>query len=457
MRTRILVVDDELSMREFISILLEREGYEVLTASDADAALVRLSSSHIDLVISDVQMPGLNGIELLARIKENTPDTAVLLITAFSTAEQAVEAMKLGAYDYLAKPFKVEEIKILVRNALEKRDLRLENRQLREKADACDKGYGGIIGTSRRMQEVFHLLRKVADAQTTVLVSGESGTGKELAARAIHQGSPRKTKPFVAVNCGAIPENLIESELFGHVKGAFTGAVGERPGLFEQANGGTVFLDEIGELPLAMQTRLLRVIQEREVRRVGGASTKKVDVRVLAASNRDLAQQVKEGTFREDLYYRINVVQVVMPPLRERVEDIPLLVEHLVRKHGGSGGTVTSEALKALMGYPFPGNVRELENVIERSLVLDSERISLENLPAQVQGAIKRFDLHAAVDIPDEGIDLEPALENLEKQYLLKALEKSGGSKTRAAEFLGMSFRSYRYKLSKFGLSAEGE
>jgi two-component system, NtrC family, response regulator PilR len=455
-RTRILVVDDELSMREFLSILLEREGYEVLTASDAASALSRLAASEIDLVISDVQMPGLSGLELLARIKEDAPETAVLLITAFSTAEQAVEAMKLGAYDYLAKPFKVDEIKILVRNALEKRDLKRENRQLREKVGSCE-GYGGIVGTSQRMKEVFHLLRKVSEGQTTVLISGESGTGKELAAKAIHEASPRKTKPFVAVNCGAIPENLIESELFGHVKGAFTGAVGERAGLFEQANGGTVFLDEIGELPLAMQTRLLRVIQEREVRRVGGSTTKKVDVRLLAASNRDLALQVKEGSLREDLYYRVNVVQVVMPPLRERVEDIPLLVEHLIRKHRGVGGIVTSEALKALMAYPFPGNVRELENIIERSLVLDNERITLDSLSAQVKGAIKRFDLCAAVDIPEDGIDLEPALENLEKQYLVKALEKSGGSKTKAAELLRMSFRSYRYKLSKFGLAAEGE
>lgn len=456
MRTKILVVDDELSMREFISILLEREGYEVLTAADADTALSRMAATDIDLVISDVQMPGLSGLELLARIKASSPETAVLLITAFSTAEQAVEAMKLGAYDYLAKPFKVDEIKILVRNALEKRDLQRENRQLREKVGVCE-GYGGIIGTSQRMKEVFGLLRKVAEAQTTVLISGESGTGKELAALAIHEGSSRKNKPFVAVNCGAIPENLIESELFGHAKGAFTGAVGERAGLFEQANGGTVFLDEIGELPLAMQTRLLRVIQEREVRRVGGTTTKKVDVQLISASNRDIAQQVKEGSFREDLFYRINVVQVIMPPLRERVEDIPLLVEHLVRKHRGAAGIVTSEALKALMTYPFPGNVRELENIIERSLVLDRDRITLDSLPPHVKGVVKRFDLHAAVEISEDGIDLEPALENLEKQYLIKALEKSGGSKTKAAELLGMSFRSYRYKLTKYGLSAEGE
>lgn len=459
MKSRILVVDDELSMREFISILLEREGYEVLTAADAVTALDRLAASQIDLVISDVQMPGLNGLELLAKIRLSSPETAVLLVTAYSTAEQAVEAMKLGAYDYLAKPFKVEEIKVLVRNALEKRDLQRENLLLKEKARACE-GFGNLIGISPRMRELFGLLRKVADSPTTVLILGESGTGKELAARAVHDTSPRHGKPFVAVNCGAIPETLIESELFGHVKGAFTGAVGERAGLFEQAQGGTLFLDEIGELPLAMQTRLLRVLQEREVRRVGSSTNKKVDVRVLAASNRDLAQQIKEGSFREDLYYRINVVQVTMPPLRERIEDIPLLIEHLARKHGGtvgSGGIITSEALKSLMTYQFPGNVRELENIIERSLVLHRDRISIESLPPHVRGGGKRFDLHAAVTIPDEGIALEPALEHLEKQYLLKALEKSNGVKKRAADLLGMSFRSFRYKLAKYELASESD
>lgn len=459
MKARILVVDDELSMREFVSILLEREGYEVLTAADASTALERIAASSIDLVISDVQMPGLNGLELLARIRESAPETAVLLITAFSTAEQAVEAMKLGAYDYLAKPFKVEEIKVLVRNALEKRDLQRENSMLRAKASACE-GFGDIVGRSPKMLELFSLLHKVAESVSTVLILGESGTGKELAARAVHEHSPRKSKAFVAVNCGAIPESLIESELFGHVKGAFTGAVGERIGLFEQAHGGTVFLDEIGELPLAMQTKLLRVLQEREVRRVGGSATKKVDVRVLAASNRDLAEQVREGSFREDLYYRINVVQVVMPPLRERVEDIPLLVDHLVRKHTGSikaGSLISSEALKFLMTYHFPGNVRELENIVERCLVFDRERITVEALLPHLKGNGKRLDLTTAVDIPDEGIELEPALEQLEKQYLLKALEKSGGVKKNAASLLGMTFRSFRYKLAKFGLAGESD
>lgn len=454
MKARVLVVDDELSMREFISILLEREGYEVLTAADASTALERISASQVDLVISDVQMPGLSGLELLSRIRESSPQTEVLLITAYSTAEQAVEAMKLGAYDYLAKPFKVEEIKVLVHNALEKRDLKRENLALREKAIAAD-GFGGLTGRSPGMQELFSMLRRVADSQSTVLVLGESGTGKELAARAIHDNSPRKGHPFIAVNCGAIPETLIESELFGHARGAFTGAVGERAGFFEQANKGTIFLDEIGELPLAMQTKLLRVLQEREVRRVGGTSVKKVDIRVVAASNRDLSEQVKEGSFREDLFYRINVVQLRIPPLRERIGDIPLLLEYLMKKHGGadSCATVSPDAMKALMTYSFPGNVRELENIVERAFVLDRNRITAASLPQHLIQQERGIDLHSAVEIPDEGIDLESALEGLEKQYFFKALEKSGGIKKKAAELLGMSFRSFRYKLSKYGLS----
>ncbi len=458
MKPRILVVDDELSMREFISILLEREGYEVITAGDAATALERLEHSAVDLVISDVKMPGLSGIDLLSRIKGSMPDTIVLMITAYSTTEQAVEAMKLGAYDYIAKPFKVEEIKVLVRNALEKRELKVENRVLREKvADAS--GFSGIIGASAAMRDLFSMIRKVSDSISTVLIQGESGTGKELAARAIHDNSPRAKKPFVAVNCGAIPETLIESELFGHVKGAFTGAVGDRSGLFEQGNSGTVFLDEIGELPLSMQSKLLRVLQEREVRRVGGSGTKKVDVRIVAASNRDLAEQVREGSFREDLYYRINVVQITMPPLRDRPEDIPLLVEYMARKHGCKagckGGVIASDAMKALMNYHFPGNVRELENIVERSLVLNSSSITISTLPPSVFTGNRGFGLSGTIDIPAGGINLEPALETLEKQYLLKALEKSSGVKKRAAELLGMSFRSFRYKLAKYGMESD--
>jgi len=459
MKIRILVVDDELSMREFLSILLEREGYAVTAAGSAEEALRMMESDPFDLVLSDVNMPGLSGMELLARIKEKSPETAVLILTAFSGAEQAVEAMKLGAYDYVCKPFKNEEIKQLVKNALEKQGLKRENVLLKKSVSERD-SFCGMIGKSQRMRELFDMIRKVAASQSNVLILGESGTGKELAARSIHTCSPRRSKPFVAVNCGAIPENLIESELFGHKKGSFTGAVSDRAGLFEQAEGGTLFLDEISELPLLLQTKLLRVLQEREFKRVGDAQTRKADVRMVCASNRDLEGEVREGSFREDLFYRINVVQLVMPPLRERIEDIPLLVEYFCRKYQGGGAavpvSVTPGALKALMNHPFPGNIRELENCIERSLIIDPAVISESSLPQQLLVA-RPPCLTADCDIPDGGMMLEPLLEDLEKKYLLKALEKSGGAKKKAGELLGMSFRSFRYRLAKFGLDSGEE
>jgi two-component system response regulator PilR (NtrC family) len=458
MKIKLLVVDDELSMREFLSILLEREGYEVSVAGSAEDALRMMDSGLFDLVLSDVNMPELSGIELLGRIKEKSPETAVLMLTAFSTAEQAVEAMKLGAYDYIGKPFKNEEIKQLVKNALEKQGLKRENILLKKDASERD-SFCGIIGKSLKMRELFDMIQKVAASQSSVLILGESGTGKELAARSIHTCSPRKSKPFVAVNCGAIPENLIESELFGHKKGSFTGAIGDRPGLFEQAEGGTLLLDEIGELPLLMQTKLLRVLQEREFKRVGDALTRKTDVRIVSASNRDLESQVKEGSFREDLFYRLNVVQLVLPPLRERIEDIPLLAEYFCRKFqmgGQTPATITPGALKALMNHPFPGNIRELENCIERSLVIDPAVISESSLPKQLL-ASKMPCLTGECDIPESGMMLEPLLEDLEKKYLLKALEKTGGAKKKAGELLGMSFRSFRYRLAKFGLESGEE
>lgn len=337
METKVLVVDDEISMREFLGILLEREGYLVDLAESGDAALPKLESTVYDLVITDVKMPGLDGLGLLAHIKELAPDTAVLMVTAFSAAEQAVEAMKLGAYDYIAKPFNVEEIKIIVRNALDRRNLARENLRLREEVRGRY-SFIGLIGKSKKMRDVYTLIEKVAGSTANILIFGESGTGKELAAKAIHYNSPRRDRPFVAVNCGAIPETLIESELFGHKKGSFTGAVSDHPGLFEQAEGGTLFLDEIGEVPLQLQAKLLRVIQEREFRRIGGTEPLKADVRLVAASNRDLEEQVREGCFREDLFYRLNVVQVRMPSLRERPEDLPLLVEHFLKKYAGASG-----------------------------------------------------------------------------------------------------------------------
>jgi len=453
MKTRILVVDDERSMREMLSILLEREGYEAVEAKNGQEALQFFETSLFDLVISDIQMPGLNGIELLARIKQLAPEIPVLMITAFATAEQAVDAIKLGAFHYFTKPFNNDEIRALVRNALEKRDLKRENVLLKQDAQSKS-GFCGIIGKSSRMRELFVMIQKVAGSLSSVLIMGESGTGKELAARAIHTSSSRRSKPFVAVNCGAIPETLIESELFGHKKGAFTGAVADRPGLFEQADGGTLFLDEIGELPLLLQTKLLRVLQEREFRRVGDAVIRKTDVRVLTASNRDLQEQVSAGSFREDLYYRINVVQIIMPPLRDRIDDIPALVEHFFNKYcdqGHTGETITPAALKLLMNYAFPGNIRELENIVERSLILDRTIISENSLPEQVRVA-RTCSLGSEVIIPEEGMQLEPLLEDLEKKYLLKALDKTGGAKKKAAELLGMSFRSFRYRLAKFGL-----
>lgn len=453
MDIRILVVDDELSMREFLAILLEREGYLADAAENAEAAIAMLETNTYDVVISDVNMPGLDGLQLLERIKSEAPDTAVLLVTAFSTAEQAVEAMKRGAYDYIAKPFKVEEIKVLVQNALEKRSLKRENVRLKQ---AIEERYSfsGIIGKSRKMRDVYTVIEKVAASNVNVLISGESGTGKELVAKAIHYNGLRRDKPFVAVNCGAIPETLMESEFFGHKKGSFTGAVSDRAGLFEQAQGGTLFLDEIGEVPVQLQAKLLRVLQERRFRRIGATEESSADVRVIAASNRNLEEQVREGNFREDLYYRINVVQVQLPSLRERPEDIPLLVEHFYHKfvqHPVQGEIISSDALKVILEYPFPGNVRELENLVERCLVLGGKVITLECLPPHIinSGGVKPPGFHG---IPAEGINLEAYLDDIEKRFLLQALERSGGIKKQAAHVLGLSFRSFRYRLAKFGM-----
>jgi two-component system, NtrC family, response regulator PilR len=457
MTAKILVVDDELGMREFLSILLEREGYSTRLAEDAESALKFLGAEDFALVISDVNMPGLNGIKLLEKIKKVSPETAVLLITAFTTAEQAVEAMKLGAYDYIAKPFKVEEIKVLVRNALEKRTLQKENLRLKQEIQERY-SFSGLIGKSKKMREVYSLIEKVSVSNANVLILGESGTGKELAARAIHYNSPRKEKPFVAVNCGAIPENLMESELFGHKKGSFTGAIADRPGLFEQAEGGTLFLDEIGEIPLQLQTKLLRVLQEREFRKVGGTEERRADVRIVAASNKELEEQVKEGAFREDLFYRVNVVQIRMPSLRERPEDIPQLVEHFHKKFGQlprDGELITGEALKLLLLYPFPGNVRELENLVERCLVLGDRTITAECLPHRVVEYQQPPATGDGFAIPDEGMNLEAYLDGIEKRFLLQALERNGGVKKKAAEFLGLTFRSFRYRLAKFGMDEE--
>ncbi len=449
MGRRILIVDDETSMREFLAILLGREGYVVESAADAESALALLEERTFDLILSDVKMPGLDGIALLERVKRSWPETAVLMLTAYTTAEDAVEAMKRGAYDYIAKPFKVDELKILIRNALEKVDLKKENVRLRQ--ELRDR-FSGFVGKSRSMCELYALIEKVASSGASVLVTGESGTGKELAARAIHEQSSRRNRPFVAVNCSAIPENLMESELFGHKKGSFTGAIADQSGLFEQAERGTLFLDEIGDLPFLLQAKLLRVLQEKEFRRVGGSESIKADVRIVAASNRDLQTQLREGTFREDLFYRLNVIMLRMPPLRERVEDIPLLMEHFFRKYAREGAgelVVTPDALKAIISYPFPGNVRELENMMERCAVLSGSILNRATLPPGM------ISSSGQVDIPEEGMDLEAYLDAMEKRYLLCAMEHCHGVKKRAAEFLGLTFRSFRYRLAKFGMDDE--
>lgn len=450
---RILIVDDEASLREVLTIMLQREGYDVESAADGADAQALLQNSDFDLIISDIKMPKVSGLKLLGFVREHAPETMMIMITAFSTSEEAVEAMKLGAFDYITKPFRNDEIRLIVRNALERRSLRQENQTLRQELSQRY-SFANMVGKSAPMQRVYELISKVAPSRANVLVTGESGTGKELVAKAIHFNSPRRDHPFVPVNCGAIPETLLESELFGHEKGAFTGASGQKAGLFEVANNGTIFLDEIGELPASMQVKLLRVLQEREFRRVGGTRDLTVDVRLIAATNKDLAGETKEGRFREDLYYRLNVIHIPLPPLRERMEDIPLLISHFYQSHAGHDIKVSEAALRLLLDYPWPGNIRELHNVLERCLILgSSECIGVDCLPPHLRGAPVGTPAH---DLPEEGLDLDAYLGAIERELLLKALERSNNVRSRAAELLKMSFRSIRYRLAKFGLDVDG-
>jgi two-component system response regulator PilR (NtrC family) len=459
----ILVVDDERSMREFLAICLKRAGHQVTTAEGGDEALARLSPADpFDLVITDLRMPGkLDGLGVLGEVKRRVPETQVLVMTAFASADTALAAMKQGAYDYLTKPFKIDEITVVVERALERQALARANAELRDLVQQRFK-LGSILGKSQPMQRVFELLRKVASARTSVLITGESGTGKELAARALHFEGPRAPKPFVAVNCGAIPDALLESELFGHVKGAFTGASTNKQGLFEAADGGTLFLDEIGELSLAMQVKLLRVLQERRIKPVGGVEEKPVDVRLVAATNRDLEAEVQRGAFRQDLYYRLNVIQVLLPPLRQRKEDLPLLVEHFIKRHAGELAkrvvAISPEAMAAIMAYDFPGNVRELENIIERAVTLEvGTTISRESLPElssrATTGSVAKDG--AALEFPPDGVDLDRMLADYEREIVLKALGKTGGVRKEAARLLKITFRSLRYRLAKLGIDPD--
>ncbi|MBC8071704.1 MAG: sigma-54-dependent Fis family transcriptional regulator [Deltaproteobacteria bacterium] len=455
-RARILVVDDEQSMREFLSICLGRAGHEVIVAGSGADGIARIDEGGFDLVITDLTMPGIGGMEVLRHACSTEQSPLVLMITAFASAETAIEALKLGAYDYLNKPFKVDEILVVVARALERARLSSENRRLREEL----RGVGSLdrmIGRSSAMQRVFELVRKVAPTRTNVLIRGESGTGKELVARALHNLSDRARAPFVAVNCGAIPENLMESELFGHVRGAFTGAVSAREGVFVAAQTGTLFLDEIGELSLAMQVKLLRALQERKVRPVGGEKEIDVDVRVVAATNRDLDAAIAAGEFRSDLYFRLDVVQVVLPPLRHRMEDIPVLVERffdrITREHGRPLRGVGPGAMQWFLAYDYPGNVRELENLVERGVALETQDVlTADNLPPLRSRRAAAAIVSDEVDFNDGVIDLEQRVADLERKLINAALKKTGGVRKEAAKLLGVSFRSMRYRLEKLGI-----
>lgn len=448
---KILIVEDEKSMREVLKILLEGEGHEVTTASDGIEGLSCIEKDIFDLVITDVKMPKADGFEVLKRIKETSPDTIVIMITAFGNRETATQAMKFGAYDFISKPFNIDEIRLIVRKSIEKKKDTDELSLLRQKVETTY-AIENIIGRSPRMQELFKLIPRIAQSNSNVLILGESGCGKELVAAALHNLSHRKEKNFVTINCAAFPEGLLESELFGHMKGAFTGAVFNKQGLFEIADGGSVLLDEIGEMPHNLQAKLLRVLENGTFRRIGGTTDLRVDVRVISATNKDLKEEIAAGRFREDLYYRLNVVPINIPPLRERREDIPLLIDHFLSKTSPGPKRISSEAMKLLIDYPWKGNVRELENVIERTaLFTDKEEITPADLPSEINGY--RSDARSFPDLTDEGIDIDELIGDLEKKYLLKALEKTRGVKTEAAKLLKLSFRSFRHRLHKYGIS----
>jgi DNA-binding NtrC family response regulator len=437
----ILVIDDEEIMREILEALLTREGYEVRLAQTAAAGLEQARAMPFDAAIVDMMMPGMDGITALDELKKVDDDLPVLMITAFASVENAIAAMKRGAFDYITKPFKNEEVLVVLRNALAQRTLVAENRALRQNLQARSNRFGEIIGRSSPMRQVFDLIIQAAPSRTTILINGESGTGKELVARALHQNSTRADRAFVTVNSGNLPPDLLESNLFGHVKGAFTGAVYPKKGLFELADKGTIFFDEIGNIPLETQAKLLRVIQEREFMRLGGVDTIKVDVRIIAATNVDLRKMMDDGKFREDLYYRLHVIAVQLPALRERRDDIPLLVQHFLEKYGEEnnkrGLEITPEALDILLDYEWPGNVRELENVIERAVVLSNgPRIDADLMPEHVRTS-KRFQMPQFI-VPPEGISFREVITDFEKRLIESTLEAAGGVQKRAAELLNI-------------------
>ena len=456
---KILVVDDEQSMREFLSICLRRGGHEPMVAKNGREAVDKLREYPFDLVLTDLRLPGdLDGLGVLKAVKSagnataERPAPEVILMTAFASADTAIAAIKQGAYDYLTKPFDVDEINAVIDRALEKRTLVEENLALRDRI-AGRARLGDLLGKSKSMQKLFDVIRKIHSARTSVLITGESGTGKELVARALHTEGSRAKLPFVAINCGAIPDELMESELFGYKKGAFTGAVADKLGLFQQAGGGTLFLDEIGELSLAMQVKLLRALQERKVKPVGGTEEVEIEARVVAATNRDLEAEVARGAFRADLFYRLNVIQVWIPPLRHRREDLPLLAEHFLRRFSaehGRSAELTPDAMRKLESHDYPGNVRELENMLERAIALSSgPSIGVDDLPDL---RTSRVVAEVPTELPPEGVDLDRLLTDYERAWVVRALERTGGIRKRAARLLNISFRSLRYRLEKLGL-----
>lgn len=454
---RVVVVDDDLSLRQFLGIMLKRGGFECEAAASGREALQILERQPAGVVITDLSMEGMDGMAVLRTVKERWPATEVVMITAHATTQNAVEAMKQGAFDYVVKPFNVDEVRLILDKAFERQAIQEENQQLRQLLH--DKlGYGSFIGQSPAMKKVYDLIERVKDTPVSVLVTGESGTGKELVARAIHFEGERRTRPFRSINCGAIPENLIEAELFGYTKGAFTGATREHDGIFRSAARGTVFLDEVGEMPASTQVKVLRAVQERRIKPVGGVEELPVDVRLIAATNRNLAEEVRQGRFREDLYYRLRVVTIELPPLRERRTDIPFLVQHFLDKFSQEfarkGMRFTDGALQALLGWSWPGNVRELENAVQRGVALArGESIDIDVLPEELGGRPANADEPMPLRVGEGGIDMEVALETYERQLLVSALERSSGVKKEAARLLGISFRSIRYRLQKLGLA----
>lgn len=469
-KNKILVVDDEQSIREFLELLLSKEGYQVKTTGSAFEAIKILEKERFDVVFMDIQMPQMSGIEALITLKKIDPTIEIIVITAFGSTEIAIDVIKKGAYDFIAKPFKIDNLLITTKKAVEKRNLSYENLMLKsqigERYSYCD-----MIGSSAPMLMMYEMIKIVSQTTSNILVTGESGTGKELIAKAIHNNGPLKNKPLVTINCGAIPENLIESEMFGHKKGSFTGAIADKVGLFETANTGTIFLDEVGELPIHLQVKLLRAIQERTIRRIGENNNININVRVICATNRDLQEMVKRGTFREDLYYRLNVIQIHAPALRERGDDTTMLSNYFVEKYAKKLNkqidSVTEEAMVALRKYNYPGNVRELENIIERAVALCTNKIiKLLDLPPHLVNNYRELNILSPNQslnlsstklpdfdqIPDEGIELEKIVSVFEKDLIQKALKKTGGVKKHAAKMLGITFRSMRYRLEKYNL-----